>query len=338
MAVMGDPTPPLPTYSFMFGDAVTGDNQFIGTDGKHHWFVNDGADSYDTDVYERPTIQNYETHTADTLVGTDPALTVGGSYYATDTSDPAYFEYLDIVKGHYGYNTQFVSFGIELYGEDKVGDGGTGTADFGESSFYNIRLGTNPNGAGGLMLSSQVSADYQKTEFEKWNPEKAFGFLDTNRDVGGPGGIPVTNENPGSLNGFEDKPISDGELGGSEVLWTQVTTSVDGRPLVEFLLDYVAFNAAFPDYAITPETLQYLVFEANRGTKDNGNYLWNDKYSKSQAGTPYNDAFGEPQNVYELDTLQADLSVVPTPSAVLLGSLGISAASWRLRRNRRSAC
>lgn len=72
-------------------------------------------------------------------------------------------------------------------------------------------------------------------------------------------------------------------------------------------------------------------FEANRGTKDNQNYLWNDKYSLLEGGDPYN-PLNEPQNIYELDTLRGQ-TAIPAPGAAMLGCIGISCVGW-LRRHK----
>lgn len=332
----------FPAYSNTFGDAVTGDNEFIGPDANHYWFINTGADSYANDFYERPTVQNYESVKAITAVGNDSELVVGNTYSATGFSDPAYFEYLDIVQGKFGFDDRFMYFAIELFGDEKVGNGGSRQQDFGESSYYRIRVSGDPNGARGIMLSAEAAADFQKPGFSSFTTEKAFAYLDANADVGGPGGISVTHENAGSMNGFEDKVISDGNVDFSgltkdDVLFTRRTTSPTGRPLVEFAFKYTEFNQLFPSYAIEPIVLS-MVFEANRGTKDNQNYLWNDKYKLGEAGTPY-DPNNEPQNVYELDTLRGTF-VIPEPSAIivwsLLGLLGIT-VGWHRRRQAASA-
>lgn len=337
---------PLPTYSNTFGDAVTGDNEFVGPgpDNNHHWFINTGADSYANDFYERPTVQNYETVTATAAAGSDPELVVGNTYSAAGLSGPTYFQYLDIVQGRFGFDETFMYLAIELFGEDGVDNNGVHTSDFGESSYYRIRVSEDPNGAGGIMFSAEAAADFQKSEFSSFETEKAFAYLDTNRDVGGPGGISVVHEGSGSMNGYADKVISDGTAENSsgqkedDVLFTRKTTSPAGRPQVEFAFDYTEFNRLFPSYAIEPIGLS-IVFEANRGTQDNQNYLWNDKYSFDEAGTPYDPA-NEPQNVYELDTLRGTATVIPEPSAIivwaLLGSLGI-VAGWRRRRRTGSA-
>ena len=93
--------------------------------------------------------------------------------------------------------------------------------------------------------------------------------------------------------------------------------------MVEFAFDYTLYNSDTA-YNIDPsDGLAYLVYDADRGLKDNQNYLWNDEYSLAEAGTPY-DADNQPQNIYELDTV-----TVPIPGAVwlfgtdLIGLIGL---------------
>ncbi len=326
-----------PVYSSFFGDAVTGDNEFTADDGLHHWFINTGADSYANDFYERPVIQNFKNHTATGLIGNDSELVQSNTYYATDTSSPAYFGYLDIVQGRYGFDSPYMFFAIELYSEEKVGANGIATSDFGEGAFYNIRISPDENGAGGLMLQAEAAADFQTTEYQIFNPLKTFGYLDTDRDVGGTGGITAVNENSGGMTGFEDEEIADGKLSGTQNVVLEarmITDPVSGRPVVEFKFDYLGFNTAFTDYAITPDTLQYLEFTTVRGgPQDEQNYLWNDKYNIGEAGTPYFDG-SPPQNLYELDTLRGTPAVVPVPGTILLlgsGIIGLLGVRKKLR-------
>jgi hypothetical protein len=55
---------PAPLYTATFADALTADNAITGQDGKRYWTVDDGADSYQNDFYERPTAQTYQVHSA----------------------------------------------------------------------------------------------------------------------------------------------------------------------------------------------------------------------------------------------------------------------------------
>ena len=143
--------------------------------------------------------------------------------------------------------------------------------------------------------------------------------------------------------GFEKEVIADGwtkDAADSEILFVHRLTNAKGRPVVEFAFDYKTYNNAFSFPDINPENgLPYLVFEANRGIKDEQNYLWNDKYTIGEAGTSYDDGNGEPQNVYELDTLtsgpiniidvsEEDPPKLPEPPASL-GMLGIGAIGVR---------
>lgn len=283
-------------YSHSFDDAVTGPNQFIATNNKHRWFVNPGADNYHHDFYERPTAQTYQHAIVSSAVKgfSGPSVQVGNKHIAA----AQYFEYIDIVRGHYGVDGNLLHFGIELFGVHKVSENGVRTSDFGESSHYNIRISNDPDGRGGLLLAAEGPKDLTGA----WQTEKAFGYLDTNRSVGGPGGLFVTYETTG-LNGYEDKIISDGKLEGTNqfVLHNRRVTSSSGLPMVEFRLNLDAVNTKHPSHALDLTQPLYIVFEATRGLKGNSNYLWNDKYNFEQAGNPY--ATVGLGNIYELDTL-----------------------------------
>ncbi len=315
-----------PSYSSFFGDSITGDNVFKTSDNKHHWFVNTGADSYVNDCYERPTIQNYENHNLDVVVGSDSEL--GGKafndpIYSTVSNDASYFGYLDIVEGRYGYDSTNMYFAIEVFSNNKVGQNGGGIFDFGESMVYNIRISNDESGKGGLMLQAENPKDLTGT----FAPKEASGYFDKNGSVSGTG---ITNVNEG-VNGYEKQPIADGQYDNGDekvtVLKTRkITNTVTSRPVVEFEFDYATFNAEFAAYDITPTSLESLQFTATRGLKGSSDYLYNDKYTLNQAGTPYDDSAGDMQNIYELDTLCGlggpSHSVVPEPSLGLL--LGIS--------------
>lgn len=323
-------TPISPVYNASYGDAVTGDNEFLDESGNHRWFVNTGADSYEEDYYERPTVQTYDSVTASVKIGDDSELVLDQSYSASGTSDPSYFEYLDITSGFYGYDDTFMYFGIELYGTEKVGTDGSRDSDFGESSYYRIRFSESESGAGGLMLSAEAASALGVSGndwYQQWDTKASMGYLDTNSDIGGPGGITVTGEDSG--NGFEDKIISDGYLDrGSkpDVLWTRFDPEGEGTgPQVSFAFDYRAYNALLgqgsPD-ELNPYTgVYHIIFEANRGLKDNGNYLWNDEYSLSEAGSPYWPS-NETQNIYELDTLRVIGQPAPVPEPATMVLLG----------------
>lgn len=315
--------PGTPEYQVTYYDAVTGDNQFKNG-STHYWFVNPGADNYSMDVYERPTAQTYKTVTATSLVGSDPLLAVGQTYVATGSSSPAYFGYLDVVSGQAGHKNGFLYFAIELYSVNKVGNNGVVTADFGESTYYNVRFSSNANGSGGMLLSAENPKDLTST----FSAVKQFGYWDRDGSVGGAGGLATTYETTGH-NGYETMVIADGKAKDAnqspQVLWARRITNADGRPVVEFAFDYATFNSLHFSPTdiplIVPELIGFIEFEATRGLKGQSNYLWNDKYSELQAGTPYTTAgLG---NIYELDTLRGtSVVVIPEPTTMALLALG----------------
>jgi hypothetical protein len=311
-----------PVYTTTWGDAVTGDNEFLWNDGgtdRHAWFINTGADSYHNDFYERPTVQTYDYRTVKTIVGTDSELVgngVGHTYSDTGTSGPSYFGYLDIVKGKFGFDNQFMYFYTELFSDKKVSNDGTAISDFGESSRYNIRISEDPYAHNGILLQA-TDGTFLTGD---WQTEKMLGHYDEYGSVGGPGGVSTPDEGLGAEPGYETEVAADGKAKGTdtEILFGRRITSLDGRPVVEIAFDYVTYNDLFGNFQIDPSELMYLDFEATRGLKGISNYSWNDQYSFFEAGTPY-DPLNQPQNIYELDTLQ---TTIPDPATVCLLGLG----------------
>lgn len=142
-----------PVYTATFDDAVTGDNAFDGSDGKRHWTIDPGADSYQNDFYERPTAQTYE------LVD---------GLFATDGE---YFENLDIIQAKAGVDGQYFYAAIELFGLDKSTADGVDTLE-GLVYQYGVRLSVHPDGRGGFLLV----ADQPQL---KNSPNTTFGLLGT---------------------------------------------------------------------------------------------------------------------------------------------------------------
>ena len=316
-----DPVYNQGTYS----DAVTGDNEFIDNNGKHRWFVDDGADDYYTDVYERPTADMFDNNVAvaSKLSGPDANRSADVDTTKTYSATDEYYGYLDIKQAKWGYEGSYMYFQIELNSAaERYSDGKADFEVFGASSVYSIRLGEDENASNSILLRADGQANFGNT----YKANKTYGFWDKDGDVGGPGGILTTNE--GTITGYENDVIeSDGKLKdtGSEVLFSRINckdkADCPDAPIVEFAFDYVKYNLE-SKHTITPEDIKYLVFEANRGYKDNSVYLWNDENSFSEAGSPYlGTDYG---NIDELDNLQAlNLQPIPEPSTLILLGGGI---------------
>ena len=86
--------PTTPVYMRTFNDAITADNEFVASDGKHYWTIDSGADSYQNEFYERPTVQGYYVRSLDGVE----------ERFATDE----YHANLDIVSGKAGFDDQFI--------------------------------------------------------------------------------------------------------------------------------------------------------------------------------------------------------------------------------------
>ena len=330
-----------PAYSQNYSDHITGDNSFTADDGYRYWDIETGADSYQNEYYERPTVQTYEVR----------ALSDGSEKFGANE----YFSNLDIVGAKSGYDSQYMYFAIEMNGRHKHTSDGSNILE-GLVYEYGIRFSSDADGRDGFLLTVDQPELKHGTTF---GLTSNYTYKDTNGDVGGlgavvgsnPSGINITKEdNPfeesnGKLDmdGYDDIVVADGlkkegPSKDSEVLWTRVDP--DNDHVVEFAFDYVAYGLD----ATYPENMQYLDFQAIKGDpKDPKNYFWNDKYDKGEAGSPYRALFGDQTksefgtqglgNIYELDTLRTN--VVPEPVSSILFLLGGGVIFFRKRFGRK---
>jgi hypothetical protein len=324
--------PISPVYFHTFQDAVTGTNEFLGTDGKRRWYVDSGADDYQNEFYERPTIDSFDNNN-----GNDPF------------SAQEYYSNLDIVEARVGYDAQYLYVAMELYGRGKEDQGGF--AEQGLNQEYGFRFSFDPDGRDGYLVRAIQPESEHGTTF---GTTKNLAYFDTDSDVGGRGGPIHGNPGPtglgvtkqdnsleesgggsGSMNGYDDQIIADGELAGLDVLFSRIDPTNDH--IVEIALDYTALGLTLQQIATTP----YLDMQAIKGSPtDPQNYFWNDKWNKLEAGSPYNlvefgasGGVGGYNAIDELDTVRN--GGLPEPSTVTLlaiGAFGVGFYSWRRRR------
>lgn len=309
-----------PTYSVTFRDSVTGDNEFVGSDGKHYWTVDPGADVYQSDLYERPTVQSYQL--------------IDGKYATNE-----YLGYIDITHAKMGWDSQYLYVAIDVYSRDKVTDDGQHTT-VGMMERYGFRFSTDPDGRNGYLLWAEQPESEHGTVF---GAAKTFGSRDTDGDVGGaspvpPSGLDTTkSDNPAEesggdgLDGYDLDIIPDGVKAGTstEVLWARVDPADD--TIVELAFDYTQFGLTEADI----RDIQYFDVEAIKGDpRDPRKYLWNDKYTGEEAGSPNPGGGGFSEfgtqglvNIYELDTVH-----MPEPATLTLMLGGAVAIGLRRRR------
>ncbi|MGK7875979.1 MAG: PEP-CTERM sorting domain-containing protein [Xenococcaceae cyanobacterium] len=349
LAVPGKAASISPVYTTTFQDAVTGDNAFIGTvpgnnDFKRYWDIDPVADSYQNEFYERPTVQTY------VVIEEQDS---GNEKFAANE----YFENLDIVEGKVGFDDEFLYFAIELFGRDKSTSDGVDTPE-GLIYEYGVRFSTDPDGRNGFLLRTDQPELKNGTTFGTLGN---LGFRDTDGDVGGAAlksgggltGLSVTKEdNPNEetdLNGFDEQVIADGKKKedpnkDAEVLFSRIDPTNDR--IVEIAFAYKAFGLD----ADFPSLIQYLDLQAIKGDpQDPQNYLWNDKYNKSEAGSPYRATSGDLsksefgtqglENIYELDTLRGGqiappIVEVPEPSTILGIGLALGLGALSLKRKK----
>jgi hypothetical protein len=286
--------PGAPVYQSTWNDAVTGNNAFWAPEGRF-WDVDKGADRYQIDTYERPMTQEFKT--------------VKGRYAAKE-----YFEYLDITQAKVGINDTYVFVRIDLYGRRHSTSGGD-NIPVGMMERYGFRFSSNVHGRNGIL----IVADQPEVKNEpntKFGPIGVSGYRDTNADVGGadkdgPTGLKVTKSNnpdeESGMNGYDKVIIQDGRLAsGKVVAWTRLDPN--DKTVVELALNYKALGFTKNQML----ALKYVDVEAIKGgPKDPQNYLWNDKYTKVEAGSPNPGANGKSEfgtdglkNIYEVDTLR----------------------------------
>jgi hypothetical protein len=270
-----------PVYNQSYADAVTGTNSFQ-SGGLWRWRVTPGADVHANDVYERPTAQSYEQYPEG---------------YAT--KDVEYYGNLDITEGLSAMDGKYAYFGIRLYSRNKVTADGTQTAE-GLNYQYGVRLATAADSRGGLLV---ITDQPEAKNGTNWGGNSLFVYRDTNNDLNING------------NGYESVIASDGKIGGAGAVIAFSRVSPSNNKMVEIAIDYAALGFTRAQM----EALGRVVFEANKGTKDPGNYLWNKEYTGSQAGSPNGGSGGLSEfgtsglgNVYELDTLNGASLVMPS--------------------------
>ncbi|MCI0459517.1 MAG: hypothetical protein L0Z62_21415 [Gemmataceae bacterium] len=293
--VQASATPTAPVYHVAFDDAVTADNAFTAADGQRAWDVDPGADDYQTDVYERPTTQSYRVR-----------LTPEGEQrFAAEK----YHANLDIVRARAGFDDRFLYVSIELAGLDVRTADRTSTPE-GLVYRYGLRLARQADGGGGFLVVADQPA-LKNSPATAFGQQGTFIYRDGDGDVGGTGLDVTKQDRPAEVggNGYEQVFASDGRTeGGTRVVWVR-TSPADAR-VVEFAINYSALGLTAEDLRQLPS----LEFEANKGLQDPANYLWNDEYTGSEAGSPYRATAGDRSksifgtqglgNVYELDTLR----------------------------------
>ena len=222
-----------------------------------------------------------------------------------------YYEYADITRGEAGFTDVsptegWLFFRVELFGDSTVSDSLDRSAEFAASTYYSVRLANNSssnNAKSGLLLRNQRTSSITTA----WTTSDMKVFADVNGDVSGTGGVNVPKPD-GAVTGYE---VDHGNSG--SWLWArrlnQSFTGPGGtvtRPSIEFAFNYKAYNLAKTKNFL-PSNLTYLELDSTKGLQDNQNYLWNDKYTLAEAGSPNPGEIAGGtglENIYQLDTLR----------------------------------
>jgi hypothetical protein len=267
--------PTNPVYQYSAPDAVTGDNAF-NFGGFRYFSVDAGADSYQNNLYERPTAAAYQFQ---------------GTTYAAEE----YFGYVDITGVRFGFDDNYAYFSMNLFNLLKQTKDGANSVD-GLKAKYGVRMSGDRNGRNGIYLrvSEPAFAGFPSTVFYSAQTE---GWRDTDRDVGGrggpihgnggPSGLSVTKVNnvleEQGMNGYDQNFVySDGLTdAGIPVMWQRVSPT--NNLVTEFAIDYLALGLTKVDL----DSMRLVDFEAVEGSPSGPEFgLWNDKFTGIEAGSP----------------------------------------------------
>ena len=290
-----------PVYGDTHTDFTTGDNFVEG----HGWFVDPLADSHIIDpLRERP-------------LGRDEFYFEPGGNYV---NPGPYYAYVDIKDAAFGSDDQYLYFKMTMFGKGSYDDmdSNMDESTFGYGADYTILLGQNSEGQANNSIKLTFSgeeASLRTGSGGQFNTTTGQGDYDANGDVGG-SGINVTIEaGDTDGDGYESPKISGGKLengAGADALFARIDPGEDSptpiapgttgaMPVIEIALDYQLWNLVSSNPSIDPNNVSFIVFEANRRVQDGSNYLWNDRYTIGEEGSPYPIQDEEGDQIEELD-------------------------------------
>lgn len=245
------------------------------------------AEVYEQEIWERPFQDNEWSDDTNTGLRTSTGL---------------YYGYNDISSAAMGWNSDYLFASITVVG-GFVQDNNNIDSGVGLKGTYYVYFSTDPNGAGGYLLELQ-SGTAAGSSFASGD---ALVYFDANGDVGGPGGLTVTEEG-GSTDGFNTS------LGPNGLYVREINGDT-----IEFALDLSGFNDLNPTYFDNLQFVRFGVATSN---------------PSAPSDILANDEFREAQGVgVEYDTTLIGFPI-PEPSVPLVAGLGI--LGLFLRRTRRA--
>ena len=197
-------------------------------------------------------------------------------------------------------------FQIELFGEAEVTSDlertltrqlrtGRAVRAFANGTYYTVRLGNNtdPNKANnGIALRNQLGSAIPSAPSWGSSSSTVKVYSDSNGSVSGAGGVNVPRPPDSDGDGYN---VDRGNNSWLYVRRLNVTFTGPGgtatRPAIEFAFNYSKYNRD-TGQNFTPQNITYVEFDSTRGLKDPQNYLWNDEYRLTHAGSPYSNEGG----------------------------------------------
>ena len=195
------------------------------------------------------------------------------------TSSGKYYAYNDIISSSFGWDDDYMYVSFTSAG-DFIHEAGKDDPDtVGLEGQYYTYFSTDPNGVGGFLIQLDKGKDAPPDTFSN---EKGKVYYDLNMDVGGPGGLSVTEEGTGFTfeNELDDEAVYVRRLG---------TTTV------EFAVDFDKVNMP-TDYGLNPSYLGNLAFMRTAIATSNpsglSDLITNDAYPEAQgSGVEFDSVF-----------------------------------------------
>jgi len=234
-----------------------------------------GCDIYSMDLYERPTIQE------------------------PDSADPShYYPFIDIEQIMVGEGTDFFYFAIDLVDTDQNGD---------LAEFYACEIDFDNDQRGDYLL--EVHGPKDTKHKSGWTQKDLFIWYDENNDVGGdnpniPEGL-LYEAGTVSFDGYEIEYWvgEDTETPSTDNAWVRI--SPEDTTVVEF-----ALKKSYIGNLMTARLRGW----AMKGTKDEDEFYFHDRYGGENAGSPYSaNTYFPCGDIYEVDNTRGigNFFVVP---------------------------
>lgn len=220
-----------------------------------------------------------------------------------DSTKPAdYYGFIDIEAIMWGEDANFYYFAIDV----------VNTLDGDLPEYYGVEIDFDKDGRGDYFLEVQSPKD--SLHKAGWTTKALSLWYDSNNDVGKSDPYAPDSHANSAPNGYDRE------------YWKEGSSSY-GAPSDQAYVRCLSSSPTVVEFAIKKGTIGDFMSAdfrgwAMKGSKNLDECYWHDKYTESQAGSPYkSSAYYPPGNIYETDNTPwktNDLTVVPEASSIVL--------------------